>query len=48
MDAAILLKGVTKSFGKAKAVENLELAVPRGGLYVLSGRMEPAKPRRSG
>ena len=37
MEAAILLKGVTKSFGKAKAVENLELAVPRGGLYGFIG-----------
>src|SRR6185436_12296773 len=37
MDAAILLKGVTKSFGAAKAVETLDLAVPRGGLYGFIG-----------
>jgi len=37
MEAAILLKGVTKAFGKAKAVENLELTVPRGGLYGFIG-----------
>jgi len=37
METAILLKGVTKSFGAAKAVENLELAVPRGGLYGFIG-----------
>jgi ABC-2 type transport system ATP-binding protein len=37
MEAAILLKGVTKSFGAAKAVEKLDLAVPRGGLYGFIG-----------
>jgi ABC-2 type transport system ATP-binding protein len=37
MESAILLKGVTKSFGAAKAVENLDLAVPRGGLYGFIG-----------
>jgi ABC-2 type transport system ATP-binding protein len=37
MDAAILLKGITKSFGAAKAVENLDLTVPRGGLYGFIG-----------
>jgi ABC-2 type transport system ATP-binding protein len=37
MDTAILLKGVTKSFGATRAVENLDLAVPRGGLYGFIG-----------
>ena len=37
MDIAILLKGVTKSFGAAKAVESLDLAIPRGGLYGFIG-----------
>jgi ABC-2 type transport system ATP-binding protein len=37
MDPAILLKGVTKSFGATKAVENLDLVVPRGGLYGFIG-----------
>src|SRR5581483_9380359 len=37
MDAAISLKGVTKSFGAAKAVEKLDLIVPCGGLYGFIG-----------
>src|SRR5436190_8265579 len=37
METAILLKGVSKSFGSAKAVEDLELVVPRGGLYGFIG-----------
>src|ERR1044071_9601581 len=37
MEPAILLKGVTKSFGSAKAVESLDLAVPRGALYGFIG-----------
>src|SRR5436190_18998730 len=37
METAILLKGITKSFGAAKAVEDLDLAVPRGGLYGFIG-----------
>jgi ABC-2 type transport system ATP-binding protein len=37
MEAAILLKGVTKSFGAAKAVQNLDLVVPQGGLYGFIG-----------
>ena len=37
MDAAILLKGITKTFGRTTAVENLDLIVPRGGLYGFIG-----------
>jgi ABC-2 type transport system ATP-binding protein len=32
MDGAIVLKGVTKTFGETKAVDDLNLLVPRGGL----------------
>jgi ABC-2 type transport system ATP-binding protein len=32
MEPAILLKGVNKAFGRTKAVDNLDLVVPRGGL----------------
>src|SRR5262245_12499233 len=32
MDTAIVLKGVTKSFGETRAVQDLDLVVPRGGL----------------
>ena len=37
MDAAILLKGVTKTFGKTQAVRDLNLVVPRGALYGFIG-----------
>src|SRR6266568_3475360 len=37
MDAAILLKGVTKTFGPTTAVRDLDLAVPRGALYGFIG-----------
>jgi ABC-2 type transport system ATP-binding protein len=37
MDAAVLLKGVTKSFGKTCAVRDLELHIPRGALYGFIG-----------
>src|SRR4029450_7584150 len=37
MEAAISLKGVTKSFGRTKAVDNLDLIVPGGGLYGFIG-----------
>ena len=37
MDTAILLKGVTKSFGAARAVEKLDLVIPQGGLYGFIG-----------
>jgi ABC-2 type transport system ATP-binding protein len=37
MDLAISLTGVTKSFGSTVAVEALDLAVPRGGLYGFIG-----------
>ncbi len=37
MEVAIRLQNVTKSFGAAKAVENLDLTVPRGGLYGFIG-----------
>ena len=33
MDAAISLKGVTKSFGQTRAVQGLDLSIPRGGIY---------------
>ena len=33
MEAAILLNAVTKSFGRTKAVEHLDLSIPRGALY---------------
>jgi ABC-2 type transport system ATP-binding protein len=32
MNPAILLKGVTKTFGRTRAVDNLDLVVPQGGL----------------
>jgi ABC-2 type transport system ATP-binding protein len=37
MNAAISLKRITKSFGAAKAVDGLDLTVPRGGLYGFIG-----------
>src|SRR5438094_2443939 len=37
MDAAILLQGVTKTFGRTTAVDSLDLVVPRGGLYGFIG-----------
>jgi ABC-2 type transport system ATP-binding protein len=37
MNPAIVLKGVTKTFGRTKAVDNLDLAVPAGGLYGFIG-----------
>jgi ABC-2 type transport system ATP-binding protein len=37
MDPAILLAGVTKTFGTTKAVCNLDLCVPRGALYGFIG-----------
>ena len=37
MEAAIVLKGVTKVFGRTKAVENLDLTMPGGGLYGFIG-----------
>jgi ABC-2 type transport system ATP-binding protein len=37
MDAAIHLKGVTKTFGATTAVQGLDLAVPRGALYGFIG-----------
>jgi ABC-2 type transport system ATP-binding protein len=37
MDAAILLKGVTKTFGSTRAVDHMDLLVPRGGLYGFIG-----------
>ena len=37
MDAAFLLKGVTKTFGQTMAVRDLDLVVPRGALYGFIG-----------
>jgi ABC-2 type transport system ATP-binding protein len=37
MSTAIQLKGVTKTFGSTKAVEDLDLTVPAGGLYGFIG-----------
>ena len=37
MDAAILLKGVRKTFGPTTAVHDLDLVVPRGALYGFIG-----------
>ena len=37
MDAAILLEGVRKTFGSTTAVHDLDLVVPRGGLYGFIG-----------
>ncbi len=37
MDAAILLKGVRKTFGATTAVSDLDLVVPRGALYGFIG-----------
>ena len=37
MDNAIALKGVTKTFGRTKAVQNLDLTVPNGGLWGFIG-----------
>jgi ABC-2 type transport system ATP-binding protein len=36
-DAAVFLRGVTKSFGPTRAVEGLDLAIPRGALYGFIG-----------
>src|SRR2546427_4781970 len=37
MDAAIFLKGVTKTFGPTTAVKDLDLIIPRGALYGFIG-----------
>jgi ABC-2 type transport system ATP-binding protein len=37
MDTAIALTGVSKSFGKFRAVDNLSLSVPRGAMFGLLG-----------
>lgn len=37
IDAAVLLKGVTKTFGETRAVQGLDLVIPRGGLYGFIG-----------
>jgi ABC-2 type transport system ATP-binding protein len=37
MNAAIQLKGVTKTFGRTMAVRNLDLEIPEGGLYGFIG-----------
>jgi ABC-2 type transport system ATP-binding protein len=37
MNAAIELKGVTKTFGSAAAVKDLNLSIPQGGLYGFIG-----------
>ena len=37
MESAILLKAVTKTFGRTKAVENLDLVIPQGALYGFIG-----------
>ena len=36
-DPAVRLKGVNKSFGSTRAVHDMELSVPRGGLYGVIG-----------
>ena len=47
LDAAIDLRGVTKTFGGTTAVEDLDLVVPRGALYGSSGPTARARRRRS-
>ena len=37
MDAAISLRGVTKTFGATLAVDNLDLSVPEGAVYGFIG-----------
>ena len=37
MNAAVLLNGVTKTFGSTRAVDHLDLVVPRGALYGFIG-----------
>jgi ABC-2 type transport system ATP-binding protein len=37
MEAAVLLKNVTKTFGRTRAVDHLDLVVPRGALYGFIG-----------
>jgi len=37
MDSAIRLRGVTKTFGDMRAVDSLDLTVPKGGLYGFIG-----------
>ena len=36
-DAAISVRGVTKTFGATKAVDGLDLVIPRGGIYGFIG-----------
>jgi ABC-2 type transport system ATP-binding protein len=36
-DAAVEIRGVTKTFGAVTAVERLDLTIPRGGLYGFIG-----------
>ena len=37
MDTALELKAVTKVFGKVRAVDQIDLRVPRGGMYGIIG-----------
>lgn len=37
METALELKAVTKTFGRTKAVDQIDLAVPRGGMYGFIG-----------
>src|SRR6478735_12368710 len=37
MSAAVLLSGVTKTFGSTRAVDHLDLVVPRGAVYGFIG-----------
>jgi len=37
LESALEIKGVSKSFGSTKAVEDLDLVVPRGGMYGVIG-----------
>ena len=39
METAIRMTGVTKTFGALTAVDDLDLEVPRGGLYGFIGAL---------
>lgn len=47
MEYIVETKHLTKSFGKEKAVSNLEMKIPKGEIYGFLGQMELEKQQPS-
>ena len=41
----LTIQNLSKSFGKQKIIDNLNLSVPEGSVFGFIGKMEPAKQR---